>query len=235
MTATATPDTDPPAPFRGFGAGLVDFYDGLGEDNSREYWTAHVETYRREVRAPLQALADALAPEFGTPKVFRPNRDLRFSTDKRPYQEHAAMTVGAGAGGGLYLQVGPAGLLIAGGAWRPSRDQLDRWRHAMDDDRVVADLRRALRPLEAAGYPLDEGDPLKTAPRGWPRDHPRLDLLRRRSLTVSHTDDPAPWWHTAGCLDRVRAGWTACRTWNEWFERHIGPSTEPPPRRPGQT
>jgi uncharacterized protein (TIGR02453 family) len=229
MANTATPGA-----FRGFGAGLVDFYDGLGEDNSREYWTAHVDTYQRAVREPLEALAAALTAEFGKPKIFRPNRDLRFSADKRPYQEHAAITVGAGAGGGLYLQVGPAGLFIAGGAWRPARDQLDRWRHALDDERIVADLRRALRPLEKAGYPLDSGDPLKTAPRGWPRDHPQLDLLRRRSLTVSHTYDPAPWWHTTACLDRVRDGWAAGRSWNDWFERHVGPSTEPPPARPGQ-
>lgn len=231
MTTTETPG----AGFHGFGAGLVDFYDGLGEDNSREYWTAHLDTYREAVREPLEALAVALTAEFGKPKVFRPNRDLRFSNDKRPYQEHAAMTVGDGAGGGLYLQVGAGGLMIAGGAWQPARDQLERWRQAMDDDRVVTDLRRALRPLEKVGYPLDEGDPLKTAPRGWARDHRHLDLIRRRRLTVSHTYDPAPWLHTAACLDRVREGWITCRTWNDWFERHVGPSTEPAPPRPGQT
>ena len=71
--------------FAGFpDEGLV-FYEGLEADNSRTYWLEHRDRYESAVRAPLLALVEELAPEFGTPKVFRPYRDVRFSKDKTPY------------------------------------------------------------------------------------------------------------------------------------------------------
>ena len=70
--------------FAGFpDEGLV-FYEGLEADNSKTYWAQHRQVYDAHVRAPMQALVDALAPEFGTPKLFRPYRDVRFSHDKTP-------------------------------------------------------------------------------------------------------------------------------------------------------
>ncbi len=210
--------------FAGFGAGLVGLYDGLAADNSRAYCLAHKEVYERDVAAPLRALANALEPDFGEAKLFRPHRDVRFSLDKRPYQEHASLAV-LGAGAGLYLQISPDGLMLAGGAWRPARDQLDRFRRAVDDEVVAAELDRTLARLARAGFPLDEGDPVATAPRGWSREHPRIDLLRRRSLTVSHLHDPAPWWHTSELLDVVRGGWRHVAVLNSWWHDHVGPST----------
>jgi len=135
--------------FAGFGAGLVGLYDGLAADNSRAYWLAHKEVYERDVAAPLRALADALEPDFGEAKLFRPHRDVRFSPDKRPYQEHASLAV-LGAGAGLYVQISPDGLMLAGGAWRPARDQLDRFRRAVDDEVVAAELDRTLARLARA-------------------------------------------------------------------------------------
>jgi len=218
---------DPPSEFGGFGADFVEFYEGLAADNSREYWAAHRDTYQRSVQQPLRALVDALSAEFGDIKTFRPNRDLRFSPDKRPYTEHASMVAETAGGSGLYFQIGPDGLLLAGGWYQPAPDSLDRWRHAMDDDAVVAGLHSTLQALAAAGFALDAGDPVVTAPRGWRRDHRHIDLIRRRSLTVSRTDEPGPWWSTPQCLDRVRDGWTACRSWSQWLEDTIGATTRP--------
>src|SRR3712207_2500424 len=74
--------------FTGFpDEGLV-FYEGLEADNSKTYWTEHRHLYEECVRTPMQALADELAPEFGSPKLFRPYRDVRFSHDKTPYKTH---------------------------------------------------------------------------------------------------------------------------------------------------
>jgi len=218
---------DPAGAFGGFGADLVEFYEGLAADNSRDYWAAHRDTYQQSVQGPLRALAEALSAEFGDIKVFRPNRDLRFTPDKRPYTEHASMVAKTARGGGLYFQVGPDGLLLAGGWYQPAPDSLDRWRHAMDDDAVVDGLRSTLMALAAVGFTLDEGDPVTTAPRGWRRDHRHIDLIRRRSLTVSRTDEPGAWWSTPQCLDRVREGWTACRDWTQWLEDTIGATTRP--------
>jgi uncharacterized protein (DUF2461 family) len=70
--------------FRGWPAEALEFFDGLAADNSRAYWTAHRDTYEQAVNGPMEELLAELAPEFGGPKLFRPNRDVRFSPDKSP-------------------------------------------------------------------------------------------------------------------------------------------------------
>ncbi len=218
------PGTDLGA-FEGFGERALDFYEGLAADNSRTYWTANQGVYREHVADPLRALAAELAPEFGAPKVFRPHRDLRFSADKRPYQEHASMSVARDDGGGLYLSLSVDGLLIAGGCHQPARDQLERFRRLQDDADVTADLDAELGALAGRGYRLGEEGMLKSAPRGWSRDHPRIDLLRRISLTVWSRQEPDEWLHTRACLDVVRDGWRVVDTWNAWLRANVGPST----------
>ena len=75
--------------FGGFPAAAFDFYTGLRADNSRSYWAAHRDVYEDSVRAPLAALLDDLAGEFGGQvSLFRPFRDVRFARDKSPYKTH---------------------------------------------------------------------------------------------------------------------------------------------------
>jgi uncharacterized protein (TIGR02453 family) len=210
--------------FEGFGERALDFYEGLAADNSRTYWQAQQEIYREHVAGPLRALAAELAPEFGEAKIFRPHRDLRFSADKRPYQEHASMSVGRGGGGGLYLALSQDGLLIAGGYYQPARDQLERFRWLQDDPDVTADLDVTLAAICERGYRLGEEGMLRSAPRGWPRDHPRIDMLRRTSLTVWTRHEPAEWLHTPECLHVVRAGWRVVDAWNAWLHANVGPA-----------
>lgn len=207
----------PDAPrFTGFGPGLVDLYLGLHEENSREYWLAHKDVYENDVRAPLELLAGELTPEFGEPKVFRPNRDLRFSKDKRPYKEQASLVVGDGAGA-LYAQVSADGLRVAGGWWQPSREQLAAFRQAVDDGEPGDGLDQMLAELDAAGLPLGTGSSLKTAPRGWPKDHPRIELLRLTALTVGVAHPPRAWLHTRECLLRVADHWRGVQRWNAYL------------------
>jgi uncharacterized protein (TIGR02453 family) len=219
MSASTTART-----FEGFGERALDFYEGLTADNSRTYWKAHEDVYREHVAEPLKALATELTPEFGEPKVFRPHRDLRFSADKRPYQEHASLSVGREDGGGLYLSLSVDGLLLAGGYWQPARDQLERFRRLQDDPDTVADLDVELGALAERGFPLGDDGMLKSAPRGWSRDHPRIDLLRRTRLAVHGRLEPGDWLHTAACLDVVRDGWRVVDTWNAWLHANVGPS-----------
>jgi uncharacterized protein (TIGR02453 family) len=212
--------------FEGFGERALDFYEGLAADNSRTYWQANQDVYREHVAEPLRALAAELTVEFGEPKIFRPYRDLRFSADKRPYQEHASMTVVRDDGGGLYLALSADGLLLAGGYYQPSRDQLECFRRLQDDPDVAADLDAELRALAERGYPLGGEDMLKSAPRGWPRDHPRIDLLRRTRLIVGARHEPAEWLHSRACLDVVRDGWRVVDTWNAWLHANVGPTPQ---------
>lgn len=207
----------PDAPrFTGFGPGLVDLYLGLHEENSREYWLAHKDVYENEVRIPLELLAGELTPEFGEPKVFRPNRDLRFSADKRPYKEQASLVVADGAGA-LYAQVSAEGLRVAGGWWQPSREQLAAFRLAVDDGGPGDALDQLLAELDAAGLALGTRSTLKTAPRGWPKDHPRIELLRLRTLTVGAAHPPQAWLHTRECMSRIANHWRGVQRWNAYL------------------
>src|SRR4051812_47820766 len=80
------PRRGPEAVFTGWPPAALDFYRDLEQDNSRAFFTAHKDVYERDVRAPFEALGELVAEEFGPLKVFRPNRDVRFSKDKSPYK-----------------------------------------------------------------------------------------------------------------------------------------------------
>jgi uncharacterized protein (TIGR02453 family) len=218
--------------FSGFPDEALVFYEGLDADNSKSYWTQHRASYDDHVRAPLQALADELAPEFGTPKLFRPYRDVRFSTDKTPYKTHqGAVFHPDGAGlGSVYVQVSADGLRVAGGCWRLQPDQVERYRRAVGDDVQGARLADVVRRLRDAGYEV-EGDQLIRTPRGWPADHPRVELLRHKSLHGSQQWTPADWLHTRAALERVRDAWRAFSPLNRWLDENVGATSTPADRR----
>ena len=110
--------------------------------------------------------------------------------------------------------------------WHPARDQLQRWREAIDDAGVAAGLQTLLARLEEAGFPLQSEEALKTAPRGYSRDHPRVDLLRRTSLTMGRQYEAGTWMYEAGCLGVVCEGFRTLRDWNAWLGEHVGASQE---------
>lgn len=213
--------------FRGFGDGAVDFFEGLSADNSKAYWSDHQELYASDVRAPMDALLAELATEFGEGKVFRPYRDVRFAKDKRPYKTHCGGVVERGRGGGAYyVQLGADGLMIGGGSFHLAPDQLQRFRTALDDERRAGELATILAGLRKRSWEI-AGNRLQTRPRGYPADHPRLDLLRYRSLYVVRRWEPDGALHESECLDRVRRGWRQLRGINEWMADHVGPSAAP--------
>ncbi|GEL20310.1 DUF2461 domain-containing protein [Pseudonocardia asaccharolytica] len=207
--------------FAGFGEGAVEFYDGLLADTTKAYWTDHRDVYERDVRGPMLALLAALAPEFGAGKVFRPYRDVRFSRDKTPYKTHCG-----GFAAPYYVEVSGEGLLAAAGYYRMVSDQLARFRTAVADDRRGADLEGRLAAAERAGLTI-AGELLKSRPRGVDPAHPRLDLLRHKSLYVSRRWPPDDVLHEPGCLDRVAAAWRAARPVAQWLADHVGPSERP--------
>ena len=74
--------------FRGWPAEALEFYEGLEADNSKAYWTSHKAVYQEQVLRPMEELLEDLVSEFGSSKIFRPYRDIRFSNDKTPYKTH---------------------------------------------------------------------------------------------------------------------------------------------------
>ncbi|RBY80666.1 TIGR02453 family protein [Geodermatophilus sp. TF02-6] len=219
--------------FEGFpDEGLV-FYEGLEADNSKTYWTRHRAAFESTVRAPMQALLEELALEFGTAKVFRPYRDVRFSHDKTLYKTHHGAVVnpdGRGAGA-WYVQLSADGLMVAGGCWRLASDQVDRYRRAVADAVQGARLRREVDRLAAAGWVLG-GERLTRLPSGYDVVEDRADLLRHKSLSATREWEPADWLHDRRALDEVRRAWRDLTALNAWLADNVGATTtEPRPRR----
>jgi uncharacterized protein (TIGR02453 family) len=213
--------------FKGFPAEAIEFYEGLEADNSKAYWQAHKSVYDDMVKAPMEALLAELAPEFGGGKIFRPNRDVRFSADKSPYKT----VMGAMAGDAGYVQLSSKGLGVGSGMYVMAPDQLDRYRRAVADDGtgaelegIVAEARR--RKVDIAGH-----DTLKSAPKGYPKDHPRIELLRYKGLIAWKEWPVGAWLGTRKAKDRVVDFLRAAKPLNQWLEANVGPSELPEDRR----
>jgi uncharacterized protein (TIGR02453 family) len=209
---SASPD---PAAFTGFPVAALDFYDDLEVDNTKGFWEQHKAVYNDAVKAPMTALCQALAPEFGDSKVFRPYRDVRFAKDKTPYKTHQGAFVPAGPATGWYVEVSARGVRTGAGFYEASTERLAAIRSAIDDDRRGPELEVILDTLRGAGWEVG-GDRLKTTPRGYAADHPRIDLLRHRSLTVGRSHGFEPVIHTPELLDVVREDWRQLRPLVEW-------------------
>ena len=207
------------------------FYEQLTANNTRDWWHANKAWYEADVREPLEHLLADLADEFGEAKVFRPHRDTRFSGNKEPYKPWAAAVIDRDAGA-WYMQLGADGLRIAGGCYMPARDQLAKLREVIADDHRGAELVALVDALRKAGLDVDSRDKLKTAPRGYPVDHPRIELLRMKGVIASRAHPPGPWVQTSAFRERVVDDWRTLAPLNDWLDTHVGPSAlEPPTRR----
>lgn len=167
----------------------------------------------------MRALVAQLEPEFGPARVYRPYRDLRFSKDKTPYKTHQGAFVANGPSTGYYVQVGAPGVRVGVGFYNASPARLASIRDAMAEERRGQELLDVIAALEAAGWER-HGERVKTAPRGWSADHPRIDLLRHKSLSMNKEYGFEPFIHTAELVDRVRADWRAGAALLEWVLRY---------------
>jgi uncharacterized protein (TIGR02453 family) len=201
--------------FAGFPVAALDFYDDLEMDNTKSFWAGHKDVYETAVKAPMLALVAALEPEFGAAKVFRPYRDVRFAKDKTPYKTHQGAFVPVGPSTGWYVQVGAEGVRVGVGFYEASPQRLAAIRSAVADDRRGRQLQRIIATLAQKGWELG-GDRLKTTPRGYDADHPRIDLLRHRSMTLGRSYGFEPVIHGPELLEQVRTDWRAGRPFVEW-------------------
>lgn len=216
--------------FHGWPAVAIEFYRGLEADNSKAYWTAHKDTFDRHVRAPFDALSEQVATEFGELHVFRPYRDVRFSKDKSPYKTRCYGVAEGEGGERYYVGISAAGLSVGAGYWMMARDQLERYRSAVDSEATGTEL-AGLVAAALGDEVRVETQGLKTAPRGWPRDHPRIELLRAKSLALVSDFAPDPWLATSEAGHRITAAWRNAGPVNRWLATHVGPSEEPPDSR----
>ncbi len=208
----------PPA-FTGFPTAALDFYDDLEMDNTKSFWTAHKETYDTAVKQPMLALTAALQDEFGPAKIFRPYRDVRFAKDKTPYKTHQGAFVQTGQSTGWYVQISAPGVRVGAGFYESESSRLATFRRAVADDRTGPELVAMLDALAAQGWELG-GDTLKTAPRGFDKDHPRIDLLRHKTMSLGKSYGFEKVIHTPELADRVRDDWRVARPFLDWVADH---------------
>lgn len=204
--------------FHGWPDEALDFYEGLEADNSRSYWQAHKAVYDHMVLAPMQQLLADLEPYYGETKIFRPYRDVRFSKDKSPYKTAIAAAIGRG-----YVQFSAAGLAAGSGMHDMTADQLDRYRTAVASDTAGPALEELIAHLRKQDIEVRGREVLKTAPRGYSPDHPRIELLRFKGL-YAWKEWPAEQWLATPAVRQVVAGFlTAAEPLGDWLSEHVGP------------
>lgn len=210
------------AAFRGWKAEALEFFDGLEAENTKAYWQEHKTVYETLVRAPMEQLLAELEPTWGPGRIFRPYRDVRFSKDKSPYKTNIGATVGDG-----YVQVDANGLAAGAGMWEMAPDQLERYREAVADDRAGGKLAKLVSDGRAAGIEVMSHDVLKTAPRGYPKDHPRIELLRYKGVATWREWPAGAWLGTAKARDRVVEFFDRSAPIVSWLNTNVGSSTLP--------
>jgi uncharacterized protein (TIGR02453 family) len=141
--------------------------------------------------------------------------------DKSPYKTQVAAVLGDTGDGAYYVQLSAAGLMTGAGLHVMTPQQVAKLRGAIDDERTGTELERLVASLRKAGFTYG-GDPLRTAPRGYPKDHPRIELLRYRSAFVVREHGAPRWLHTSAAGKRVADDWRTARPLVEWLQQHVG-------------
>ena len=182
-----------------FTPALFTFLSELRLHNDRDWFDRHREGYLRDVRDPMLHFISDFAPVLARmapclvadPRpvggsLFRLHRDTRFSGDKTPYKTNVAAHFRHEAGRDVhgpafYLSLAPEEVIVGGGIWRPDAEALTLIRRS-----IVARPAAFKRAITSAGMEglAWWGDSLKRAPRGFPDDHPLLDLLRQKSFSA---------------------------------------------------
>lgn len=194
--------------FSGFPKQTLRFLRGLGKNNEKAWFDAHRGEYDEFYMEPAKAFVVALgeklqafAPEVAAvPKVngsiFRVNRDVRFSKDKRPYKDHIDLWFWEGedrkqGSSGFFFRLQHDRVMLGAGMHGFAKEQLASYRAAVDTDATGKPLVKIGNSLSKAGYPL-QGQSYKKVPRGFDAEHPRADLLRHGSLHASIELRPLP-------------------------------------------
>lgn len=208
----------PPAAQPYFRAGALTFLRNLAKHNDREWFQPRKAQFEAELREPMLAIVrkvtDAMldfAPNHVRPaekSLFRIYRDTRFSHDKRPYKTHVAawwshQGLEKTSGAGYYFHVSAKEVVIAAGAYMPEKEQLAAIRHWLLDNH--ADFRKLLKkPAVRKAFTEFEGNALTRPPKGFPADHPAIDLIQYKQWGLSATLPPKAALDTAFAATIIR-------------------------------
>ena len=188
--------------FQGFGAGLTAFLADLRRNNERSWFAANRERYEEAVREPARAFIRAMAPALAAVSphfqaddrksggsLMRVHRDTRFSRDRTPYKTNLGIQFRHALGRdvhapGFYVHLEPDSAFLAAGVWRPDSGALSMIRARIHEEPAAWRRVRGARSFRAS-FTLG-GESLKTIPRGFPKDHPLAEDLRRKDFIAVH-------------------------------------------------
>lgn len=177
------------------------FLRNLARHNDRAWFQPRKAQFEAELKEPMLAIirkvTDAMldfAPSFVRPAekcLFRIYRDTRFSNNKLPYKTHVAawwshQGLDKTSGAGYYFHVSAKEVIVAAGAWMPEKEQLAQIRHWLLDHH--AEFRKLLQNKKVRStFEEFEGNALTRPPKGFPPDHPAMDLIKCRQWGLSTT------------------------------------------------
>lgn len=203
--------------FNGFPQEAFDFFEQIALHNNRDWFHTRQEVYERACREPMKQLVAELGANPASTKLSRINRDLRFSRDTVPYRTYIAAGVD-----GNYISLSAAGLYVGAGLYKPEGAALERFRGAMDSNVSGRLLQRIVTSLRRQRYHVDTHERLRSAPRGYSADHPRVELLRMKGIFAGKTFAPEAWLSTRGALRRIRRVVNDVRPLADWLRVHVG-------------
>jgi uncharacterized protein (TIGR02453 family) len=191
----------------GFTEASFGFFEGLAENNNAAWFHAHRDTFSMRLEAPFRTVLEEVSVRVqngplplrgGAATMFRLNRDIRFSPDKRPYRSELSgllTTDGTKAAEdyAVYVRIDAYGGFVAGGFWQPTASRLEPIRRRMiEDEAGFADV---LDGLSGNGLVLDDSEAVKTMPRGFGEhaDHPHAPYLRLKALTAKQQLPKSAW------------------------------------------
>ena len=192
--------------FRGFDRQAPGFFHELAAEQSRDWFHERKEQYLAMWHQPLEALLGEvrakLAPAYrgiklSAPKIFRIQRDVRFSNDKTPYKTHIAGVIGTGKAAAIYLHLGLEEF-VGAGAWEFEPERIAKWRKLVAADKTGKEIASLVAKAEKAKLELGAREMLQRVPKPYDAEHPRAALLKHKGLTFGFPPIPRGLIHEAG-------------------------------------
>lgn len=169
---------------------VFEFLSALQQNNNREWFAENKEVYESAKEAAyafFESISNELSKidEFSKFKMYRIYRDVRFSADKSPYKNHFGAIYSRRQPhnrGSFYVHLEPNNTFIGGGFWNPDKEDLLRIRKGIEtEDDLEIILNEPKLKKDFGGL---FGEALKTAPKGFDKDHPRIDLIRYKQFLL---------------------------------------------------
>jgi uncharacterized protein (TIGR02453 family) len=221
--------------FTGFPPETFAFLKGLAKTNSKEWFERHRADYEQFHLAPAKAFVEAIAPGLkkinkdlhAEPRIngsiFRINRDIRFSKDKRLYKTTLDLWYWQGEtrgwqAPGLYLRLMPDGYLAGAGLHSFMPDQLKAWRAAVVNEKSGAALMKTIHKLDGLALPAATR---KKVPRGFAADHPRAAFLLMDGFYCTHEAPLGKVVHSAKFVDHCLEIFTRAQPVSDWLNQWI--------------